>query len=142
MKPGKVRTIAICIFSHNGRILVAKGFDHEKKLPFYRPLGGTIEFGELGKDTIQREILEELGKEIANIRYVGTLESIFTYNGEKGHEIVLIYDGEFKDQTLYNQIEMIGVEGNTPLMAVWRSKSDFSPSTPLYPEGIIDLLPD
>ena len=57
----RIRTIAICLFSHNGGILVAEGIDAVKGETFYRPLGGGIEFGEYGADTVAREIREEIG---------------------------------------------------------------------------------
>jgi hypothetical protein len=41
----KIRPIAICVFRHKDRILVAEGYDPVKKQTFYRPLGGVIEFG-------------------------------------------------------------------------------------------------
>lgn len=46
MKPQTIRPLAICVFRHAGRILVAEGTDEVKGETFYRPLGGAIEFGE------------------------------------------------------------------------------------------------
>ena len=80
--------IAICVFSHNGRILAAEGHDPLKRQPFYRPLGGAIEFGETRRKRLRRELHEELGATVAGLRYLGTLENIFTYDGQRGHEIV------------------------------------------------------
>jgi len=146
MKPGKVRPIAICVFRREGRIFVSEGYDPAKKQVFYRPLGGKIEFGERGSDTVIREIHEELGLETTHIRYLGTLENIFIYNGERGHEIVLVYDGEFVNPEVYHLQQVIGIEDdNSQLKAVWKSLDEFehqnhAAATPLYPDGLLELL--
>ena len=61
MKAGKIRPLAICVFLHQGRILVSVGYDSVKKQTFYRPLGGKIEFGEPSAETVRRELMEEIG---------------------------------------------------------------------------------
>ncbi|MDX1991669.1 MAG: NUDIX hydrolase [bacterium] len=142
MKPGKVRPIALCVFRHRGRILVAEGYDVVKDEVFYRPIGGKIEFGERGAETIVREVKEELDLDVTNVRYLGTLESIFEYDGQKGHEICLIYDGKFVDEAVYTQDGLEAVEDDESLyVAIWKDFEDFLYSTaPLYPEGLYELL--
>jgi len=93
MKKNKIRPLAICVFCNHNRILVAEGYDPVKKQTFYRPLGGGIEFGESSEHTIHRELMEEIGAEVSDLKYLGTLENIFVFNGEPGHEIVMVYDG-------------------------------------------------
>jgi 8-oxo-dGTP pyrophosphatase MutT (NUDIX family) len=109
VKKNKVRPLAICVFRNKGRILVAEGYDPVKKHTFYRPLGGAIEFGEPSQQTVCRELMEEIGAEVDGLQYLGTVENIFVFNGEPGHEIVLVYDGVLTDSGLYEQAE---VEGN------------------------------
>lgn len=146
MKPGKVRSIALCVFRKDNRILVAQGYDAIKKNTFYRPLGGTIEFGEPASLTVQREIQEELGLDSVGIVYLGTLENIFTFQGQLGHEIVMIFDGEFVDLSVYEQTPVHGVEGDgEPILALWKDLSEFSPGNtgkgaPLFPTGLLELL--
>ncbi len=142
MKPGKVRPLAICVFQNNHRILVSEGFDTFKKQHFYRPLGGRIEFGEYSYQTVIREIKEEIQAEVTNLRYLGIIEEIFTFNGESGHEIILIYDGEFVDQSIYNQSGITGEERiGSPIQAVWKSLDEIKEGTfPLYPAGLMQLL--
>ncbi len=103
MKRGKVRPLAICVIIEDGNILVQEGFDQVKMDVFYRPLGGKIKFGELGSVTVARELFEEINAEIINIQYLGTLENIFTYNGDDGHEIVLVYSGRIKNLNLFTK---------------------------------------
>lgn len=139
----RIRTIAICLFSYNGSILVAEGVDAVKGQTFYRPLGGGIEFGEYGVDTVAREIREEIGAEVrpGSLRYLGTLENIFVYEGLPGHEIVLVYDGELADAALYKQGEIRAQEDDgVPFRALWKSLAEFGPGAPLYPDGLKELL--
>jgi len=142
LKPNIIRPIAICVFHHDGRILAAEGRDPIKGQLFYRPLGGAIEFGEHSADTIARELAEELGAAVTDLHYLGTLENIFTYGGETGHEIIMVYDGAFVDSSLYER-SLEGVEDDgEPFRAVWVSLADCKDpaAPPLYPTGLIDLL--
>lgn len=141
MKPGKVRAIALCVFFKNGKLLVGEGFDEVKQQAFGRPLGGTIEFGESSHNTIVREIWEEIGAEITNLRFLGVLENIFTYNGQTGYEIVLIYRGEFVDPGYYKRSPIEGSENGHPIRASWVSIEDFEQGImPLYPIGLLDMV--
>ena len=63
MKPNRVRAIAICLFRRGDKILALEGYDEVKRQTFYRPLGGTIEFGEHSSQTVVRELREELSIE-------------------------------------------------------------------------------
>ncbi|HUS83651.1 MAG TPA: NUDIX domain-containing protein [Anaerolineales bacterium] len=144
MKPGKLRAIAICVFRSEGSIFVFEGRDEEKDETFYRPLGGTIEFGEYSIDTVQRELREEIEEEIRNIRYLGMLENVFRYEGEMGHEIVIIYEADFVDPTIYEKSWVTGYEDDgKPFRAVWKPMEHFkNPNAPLYPHGLLQLLTD
>lgn len=138
-----IRATAICLFRHGERILVAEGYDPNKQKTFYRPLGGGIEFGERGCDTVMRELKEEIEADIApqSLRYLCTIENIFTYNGQVGHELVLLYDGEFTDPAVYEQEEVTATEDDgIPFRAVWKSLDEFGPDAPLYPDGLLEML--
>jgi len=142
-KKKRVRPLAICVFRSGDRILVAEGYDPVKGEVFYRPLGGAIKFGEYSREALIRELREEIGAEITGLRYLGTLENIFTFNGEPGHEIVLVYEGAFVDESIYTRDSIEGHEGHRDLVfkAVWRSLSDFQANRPpLYPPGLYELL--
>jgi 8-oxo-dGTP pyrophosphatase MutT (NUDIX family) len=141
MKPGKVRAIAICVFLHNGQLLAAESYDEVKRQNFYRPLGGTIEFGEYSQQTVVRELREEINAEVTNLQILGVLENVFTYNGQTGHEIVFVYQGEFLDSVYYDRPTIGGVENGTPQTAVWRPLNAFRTGEAiLYPTGLLKLL--
>jgi 8-oxo-dGTP pyrophosphatase MutT (NUDIX family) len=139
-KPPTIRPIVIGLFLYNGKILVGDAYDPTKNQTFYRPLGGAIEFGEYGEDALRREIREEINTEITGIRYLGMMENLFTFDGIPAHEIVLVYDAEFTDKSLYEQPSFIGDEGGIAFTAQWLPPSAFSPVTPIYPDGILEFL--
>jgi len=137
----KIRPIAICVCRDGDRILVAEGRDSKKDQTFYRPLGGTIEFGERGEETVRRELMEEIGATLTEVRYLGMLENIFVYEGRRGHEIVLVYDGKLADRSLYQKELIQGDELGQEFKAVWKRLDDFGDGKPpLYPEGLLVLL--
>lgn len=141
MPTSNIRPLAICLFTYHGRILVNEAHDSVKNQRFFRPIGGGINFGETGALAVAREVREELNSEVRDLRLVGTLENIFTYNGAPGHEIVLIYDGKFTDTSLYTREFLPGVESNgQSFEARWHSSASFTNATPLYPHGLPELL--
>jgi 8-oxo-dGTP pyrophosphatase MutT (NUDIX family) len=143
MKKHRIRPLAICIFRNNDRILVAEGYDPVKKHTFYRPLGGGIEFGETSEQTIHRELMEEIGVEVRDLKYLGTLENIFVFNGTPGHEIVQVYDGVLKESGLYEQAVIVGHEADIeePFEAVWKEIHEFvEGKSTLYPVGLLELM--
>ena len=138
----QIRPIALCVFLNNNRILVFEGYDKARDETFYRPLGGGIEFGEKAEDTVRRELNEEINVEIEDIRYLGTLENIFTFNGGSYHEVVLVYDGALIESGLYEQAVIVGKEANgDTIRALWKSLDEFeSGKLILYPSGLMELL--
>jgi 8-oxo-dGTP pyrophosphatase MutT (NUDIX family) len=142
MIPGKIRPIALGIFWRDKQILVFEGHAPLIQEVYYRPLGGAIEFGEYGPQALAREIREELGVEVQNLRYLGLSENIFDYAGEMGHEIVLIYEGQLADRTIYEQDRLTAHEDDgSPIEVVWKSIEFFRQGkAPLYPDGLLELL--
>jgi len=137
----KIRPIAICVCRDGDRILVAEGRDSKKNQTFYRPLGGTIEFGERGEATVTRELMEEIGATLTNVHYLGMLENIFVYEGRRGHEIVLVYDGKLTDCSFYQKEVIQGDELGQKFSAVWMRLDDFGDGRPsVYPDGLLELL--
>lgn len=144
-KKPRIRPLAICVFRRGDKIFVAKGHDSSKGQTFYRPIGGAIEFGEYAEACIHRELLEELNQPVRDLRYLGTLENIFTFEGAMGHEIVMVYDGTFVDDAMNaDDIRVEGWEEDMKLLfvATWKSLNDFrgEDAPPLYPDGLLELL--
>ena len=76
------------------------------------------------------------------MRYLGTQENIYVYNGQRGHEIVQVYDGEFVEPAFYSQERLEGYEVDEPFQIVWKSLVELAgkPDEPLYPDGLLELL--
>ena len=142
MKKKRIRPIALCVFRNNDRILVNEGYDPSKKQTFFRPLGGGIEFDEKAEDTVRRELKEELNVEVGDVRYLGTLENIFTFNETPGHEIVMIFDGVLTESGLYEQAVIVGEEANGEVIrAMWKRLDEFGEGKSiLYPSGLLEML--
>jgi mRNA interferase MazF len=143
-KKKRIRPLALCIFQREDKIFVSKGYDAVLDETFYRPIGGKIEFGEYGHETVAREVMEEISAEVVDVTYLDTLENIFIFDGRAGHEVVLIYDGQFVDDTLNgDDIVIQGTDDDNILFdAMWKPLDFFraEDSPPLYPNGLLELL--
>jgi hypothetical protein len=74
---------------------------------------------------------------------VGVLENVFMYEGARGHEIVFVYDAEFKDRGMYERSEIQGyrVESDAVFVPGWQSPVEIrDKNARLVPEGLADLL--
>ncbi len=137
-----IRPIAIAIIRRGENILVFEGHDPIKGETFYRPLGGGIEFGERGEEAVLRELREEAGVELTNVRYLETLENIFTVRGEPSHELVLLYAADLADASLYG-VELLNCveDDGSAFCAMWQPLDYFrAGNAPLYPDGLLELI--
>ena len=123
---------------------VGDGYDKVKQEAFCRPLGGAIEFGERSEDALRREIKEEISADVAGLRLLGAMENLFVCDGEPGHEIVLVYDGQLTDPAIYERGMVDGLHGvddGIPFTATGQRLDEFGPGRPpLYPDGLKELL--
>ncbi|KOP79925.1 NUDIX domain-containing protein [Cytobacillus solani] len=142
MKKGIIRPLVICIFQKDDSILVAEGYDSVKGDYYYRPIGGGIEYGEKSAEALIREVQEEIETDIFNLKYLGTLENIFTFNGEVGHEIVQVYDASFVDISFYTEELFEGKEDDGKIFKIMRLPiSKFqNGELRLVPDGLLDLI--
>ena len=139
-----IRPIAIAIIKNDDKILVFEGHDSVKGETFYRPLGGAIEFGEHSMSAVCREFEEEIDSDLDNIVYLGMIENIFRYKGKPHHEIVIVYEADLVNKSLYRKISFCGKEDdNTPLKALWMPLDYFkNGQAPLYPDGLLNIISD
>lgn len=137
----KIRVIALAVLQRgDGKLLLSKGEDTVKSEVFYRCIGGGVEFGEKGEQTLIREFREEIGKDIAVEKFLGAVENIFEWQGKAGHEIVLFYKCRFTlksddDIEHINRIDEVG--GFTH----WKSVEDIrNEGALLHPHQILEML--
>jgi ADP-ribose pyrophosphatase YjhB (NUDIX family) len=88
-----------CIFSYrvagvaiyDNKVLVHRNVIDD----FWSLPGGRCEFLEISKDTLSREMKEEIGVEIKIIRPLYFVENFFNFKGKDYHEISIFYLMEF-----------------------------------------------
>jgi len=122
--PYTIRPKAMCIFERDGFMLASLGYDRVKDEHFYRLFGGSIEYGETSTQAIKREIKEELGCKVLNLKYVGIIENIFTFNGRLGHQIAFLYQGDLSNKRLYHKTGLHIKEKDYEFKAEWIPVAD------------------
>jgi NADH pyrophosphatase NudC (nudix superfamily) len=137
----KIRPLTLCIIKNKDKLLVGDGYDSKKDQVFYRLLGGGIEFGETGEEALNREFMEELETKLENVKYLATLENVFTYNGKRGHEIVLIFSADLAKKELYQKSSIDILDCQKRHKGSWQKISDFkNQKLILYPNGILNYI--
>lgn len=137
-----IRAKSVCVFRQGQHILLAEGFDPGKNERYLMPVGGGIDFGETSASAAKREVLEEIGAEIQDIKLLGVLENLFVFDGTPGHEIVFIHEAHFVDRHFYAATELEGVETDGHRFVVrWVSLQLIRDNRlKVYPHGLLDLL--
>ncbi len=134
-----IRPVVLGIAKRDNKILVSEGYDKVKDQTFYRCLGGGIEFFETSQDALRREFKEEIGLDIEIEDYCGISENIFTFQGKRGHELVLLYNIKIKEEDYKDIYPMIDDDGEAE--AIWMDIDDFKNRKKiLYPEEIFKYL--
>jgi len=137
----EIRPVAVGVAFRGDEVLLSRLRDEEADETFYRPIGGAIEFGELSDEALVREFREELSVAVADHELLDTLESTFTFQGTKGHEIWFLYAVDFAEDWPYERDEF---EGREPELdetypAVWVPTDRLSEVT-VYPEHLASLV--
>ena len=104
--------------------------------------GGGVELGEKSTETIIREIQEEMGLEVRNIKSLGSLENFFVHKDKKFHGIEFIYTAEFAKQSPYDQSYIEGIEDRGEkgrLMFKWIDINDLEEMN-FKPESLINVI--
>lgn len=127
---------AAAIITHNNKVLLHKDSNED----YYALLGGRVAIGEDSMQTIKREILEEMGKEIEVTEYLATIENFFPWNGCRTHEIQFVYRAEFtdeKDKALQETIK--NKEGKDYIQYEWLDLNNLD-EYPIKPKVAKEIL--
>ena len=131
-----VKAIAVIRRPRDGALLVSEDVN-PVGAAFHRPLGGHVEYGEYAEDAVQRELAEEIGQVLANLRLLGVLENIFDWGGALRHEVVFVFAAALADESGYEIAEQrIRDEPFSRSRVIWRAAGATTP--PLYPPGVAD----
>ncbi len=137
----KIRPIALCLFEHENRLLLQELWNAHEKIPYYRPPGGGIEFGEPALEAIRREMREELHSEIEEPQLLGVFENLFTIGPDQKHEVVFLYKSRLLKTELYQKEEVWIWDGDPPTRAIWAPLEDLKAGALLfYPEYLRGLI--
>ena len=132
----KLNIRACAIIIHDNKLLVHNNVNESH----VALVGGRVKIGESSEQTLKREIMEEMGKEIEIIEYVSTIENFFEADDMPYHEIMFVYRVDFKNEEDKKIIETIhNVEGEDELRYDWIDLDKID-EYPLKPDILKELL--
>jgi len=157
---GTIRVVALGIVRRHGadgeratgmddggrtELLVSRHRDSETGEPFYRPLGGGVEFGEHGEDALRREFREELGVSLETVSFLDTYEDVFTAEGKTHHELWRCYEADIVEDWPYEEESFAGYESDgEEIDCVWKPIAKLGPEDgegeTFYPSAALSEL--
>jgi ADP-ribose pyrophosphatase YjhB (NUDIX family) len=139
--PAIVRPIAVGVVRRGDELLLMAVRADSGNIKGWRPLGGTIEFGERAADTLKREFLEELGVAIEEPKLLTVLENLYTHHDAVGHEIVLVFDARLADAEAYRTDSFTFEDGGVRNEVRWVALALFRAGREtLFPAGLLHQL--
>jgi DivIVA domain-containing protein len=134
-----VRAVTVALLAERGRMLVTELPDPTTGRTAYRPPGGEIAFGERGHEAVRRNLRDEFGIQLTEVRPMATLESIHRFAGREAHELVLVYEVATADPQVWSQPRLRSRRGD--LTAIWAPVDMFRRNeAQLLPDGLLPLL--
>lgn len=116
-------TFEVCVRAivlDRGRILVCRS----KNKGYYFFPGGHLDFGERVGDALAREMKEELNVVVKKPSFIGVVDNVFQENGDKHHEINLVFHVGIKRASSRSREDHIAFS--------FLNKKDFAKAT-IYP---------
>jgi ADP-ribose pyrophosphatase YjhB (NUDIX family) len=139
--PATVRPVAVGIVRRGDKLLLMAVRTDDGTIKGWRPLGGTIEFGERAADTLKREFVEEIGVTLGEPKLLCVLESLYSHQGAPGHEIVFVFDARLTDAGAYHRDGFTFEDGGVRNDVRWVALTRFQTGQEhLFPAGLLEWL--
>jgi ADP-ribose pyrophosphatase YjhB (NUDIX family) len=139
--PGTIRPIAAAVIRDGDRLLVWEDCDPATGTVVCVPLAGGIEFGETGAEAIVRELQEEIGRTPERVAFLALFEDIFDWNGQRRHELWLVYDVALAGEDLARLDEVVVREDDgSAYLARWRGLDELGGPARLVPDGLLEVI--
>jgi len=127
---------AVGVLKKNDKILCQK----RKQDEFWALPGGKIRVGETGKETIVRELSEEIGVTNCTVERIQSVsEHFFKYEKDKYHQYIFAYIVKVNDNDILSNIEFEGIEENENLVFKWFDIDEIN-ETPIKPDFLKEDL--
>lgn len=137
----RVRAIVVGLLVRDGSVLLEEYPSNAHHGAFLRAPGGGIEFGETTRAALHREFAEELDATLDDAAPLAVTENIFDGPSGRGHEIVHVFAVSSPELSALPENARLDVRDSHTTVG-WYPIADLrAGSTPVYPDGILDLLP-
>jgi ADP-ribose pyrophosphatase YjhB (NUDIX family) len=137
----RIRVKVFGVLRRGSQILLSFAIDPDTGGRYGRLLGGGIEPGERAADAVRREFQEEIGAELTNLRRLGVVENIFTWQGQLHHEVIFVFAADFADRALYECDSFVVNEAVCDGPARWVDlQRVLSGELTVYPAEVLPLL--
>lgn len=129
------------VLIEHGAVLVHRAPEED----FWSLPGGRGEFGEATSDTIRREFMEEIGRDVRAHRLLWVVENFFAYSSQPFHEVALYYEVHAKDPLPREEYFFGRTEDREPPLIFRWVPMEHLPSLRLFPSFLregLGKLPD
>lgn len=90
---------------------------------FWNMIGGRVHYGDSTLEAIKREVKEEVGINIDNLRLVNISENFFPWMGKNQHELLFVYFAELNgDEAITKRDNFKSLDSNE--IFKWHNKED------------------
>jgi 8-oxo-dGTP pyrophosphatase MutT (NUDIX family) len=136
-----VRPIAVGIVRRRNELLVMAVRNDDGGIKGWRPIGGTIEFGERAAEALRREFVEELGEPIGEPKLLSVIENLYSHYGAVGHEIIFVFETAFANEEAYRRGAFVFTDGGMSVDVSWVGIEHFQTGrAQLFPTGLLQCL--
>ncbi len=90
--------IARVLVKKDEKVLLCKSITRD----YYFFPGGHVELGEISQEAAIREMKEERGSVLKNLKFIGLIENIYPEKGKTKYEINIVFEGEEENSDVEN----------------------------------------